>query len=152
MRYYLYRHRKLFLEKTFAGLQNSWQIWNYQISRITATTELTTCWNRTSYKTWTSWNVDPSLADVYQKQATKIQSPPMASSTHVALFGFIEESNEVEVVFYCNACFVWELTIVASHRPPWSPNCNLESSRIQDPQSMVQVTVLDVQTCIDLPS
>ena len=131
----------------FPELQNSWQTYNHQISTITATTEISTMSSHTVLmvvfattistkqhadivllaKTWTSWIVAPSIAG-YQKQAAKIQNPPWPVQRICRHWSFCskEESNLVEVVVYCNVCFIREVTIVANHRPPRTPNFNTD--------------------------
>ena len=47
-----------------------------------------------------------------------------------SLFCTIDESNEVEVVFDCNMCFVWDLLIMVSRRPTSRPNFNLDCNHM----------------------
>ena len=77
-----------------------------------------------------SWNVDPSLTVCYQKQATKSPSWLVQRICLHSIFCTIDESNEVEVVFDCNVCFVWDLLIIDSHRPTSRPNFNLDCNHM----------------------
>ena len=82
MHYYLHRHQRLFWTETFSGLQNSWPIWKSQISKITANTEWTTYWIRTSYKNinvMKRWSLPRSLLPEAGDEKSF-----MASSTHMS--------------------------------------------------------------------
>ena len=133
VRYYLYRHRKLLWKKPFARLQNNCQIWNYQIYRITVRTELTTRWNHTSYKNvkvMKRWSLPrrrlPEAGDKNTKSSTasSMHMSPMVNLFHRGI-------QRVGSRILMQRMFVWELTIVASHRPPRRPKFNIYCNHIR---------------------